>query len=81
MIRYSSSSQLIIAEIKTPFQTHLDSQNRWVKLAAAIPWNSLASADYQHPTAHQRPGKYRNLLGKWEYFDNYTNIRLNSLLV
>ncbi len=42
MIRYIPSSQLTILEFKTPFQTHLDSQNRWVKLAAALPWDSLA---------------------------------------
>ncbi|TXK46953.1 transposase [Pontibacter qinzhouensis] len=47
MIRYTPSNQLSIVEFKTPFQLHLDRQNRWVKLAAAIPWDSLAQIYYR----------------------------------
>lgn len=61
MIRYTPSNQLSIEEFKTPFQLHLDSQNRWVKLAAALPWDSLAqvyhrcmSADKGAPSVDAR---------------------------
>lgn len=43
MIRYTSSCQLSLEEFKTPFQLSLDPSNRWVKLAAKMPWDKLAS--------------------------------------
>lgn len=43
MIRYTSSNQLSIEQFKTPFQLSLDVNNRWVKLAAKMPWDKLAS--------------------------------------
>ncbi|MBA2649924.1 MAG: transposase, partial [Legionella sp.] len=32
---------------QTPFWQHLDKDNRWVKLAAAIPWDKLANVYYR----------------------------------
>ncbi len=37
MIRYESTKQLSIEEFKTPFQTSLFPDNRWVKLAKVVP--------------------------------------------
>jgi len=41
MKRYESTKQLTIEEFKTPFQTSLLSDNRWVKLDKAFPGISL----------------------------------------
>jgi transposase, IS5 family len=43
MIDYTPQSQLSLNMFKHPFQQELDKENRWVKLAALIPWDSLAS--------------------------------------
>ena len=47
MIKYTSNNQMTIEEFKTPFQIKLDKRNRWVKLAAIIPWDALASIYYR----------------------------------
>ena len=44
MIRYRSAKQLRLAEFDWPFQSGLDENNRWVKLAECIPWDELAQA-------------------------------------
>jgi transposase, IS5 family len=51
MIRYTSATQLSIEEFQTPFQLNLDKDNRWVKLAAIIPWDELAGIYYQSMSA------------------------------
>ncbi len=38
---YMSPQQLVIPGFETPFSQHLDSNNRWVKLASLIPWDAL----------------------------------------
>lgn len=43
MIRYTPVSQLSIEGFEHPFDLALDKNNRWVKLAALIPWDELAS--------------------------------------
>ena len=43
MIRYESTNQLTIEEFKTPFQTSLLPDNRWVKLSKKVPWDKFAS--------------------------------------
>src|SRR6056297_608833 len=43
MIRYESTKQLTIEEFKTPFQTSLLPDNRWIKLAKVVPWDKFAS--------------------------------------
>lgn len=40
---YHSSAQLILTGFETPFDQHLLSTNRWVRLARLIPWDSLVS--------------------------------------
>jgi len=42
MIRYTSQHQLTLDLFKHPFEEELDPQNRWVKLASIVPWDSLA---------------------------------------
>ena len=43
MIRYESSAQLTIEEFRTPFQTSLLPDNRWVRLSKKVPWDKFAS--------------------------------------
>ena len=42
MINYTPQSQLSLELFKHPFEQSLDKENRWVKLAAIIPWDELA---------------------------------------
>jgi hypothetical protein len=44
MIEYISERQLSIEEFKTPFQTSLLPDNRWVKLSYVVPWDDFASS-------------------------------------
>ncbi len=46
MIRYTSENQLPLSGFETPFETSLDNNNRWVKLAQIVPWDELADAYY-----------------------------------
>ena len=43
MIQYISERQLSIEEFATPFETALLPENRWVKLAQIVPWDTFAS--------------------------------------
>lgn len=47
MIRYTPQAQLTLEGFQTPFSQHLDPNNRWVKLAASIPWDKLANVYYR----------------------------------
>lgn len=44
MINYISEQQLSIEKFKTPFQTTLLSDNRWVKLSKIVPWDIFAAS-------------------------------------
>lgn len=44
MINYISENQLSIEDFKTPFQTDLLSDNRWVALSSIVPWDTFASS-------------------------------------
>lgn len=39
--KYVSPNQLILAGFETPFEQQLTKENRWVKMAKAIPWDSI----------------------------------------
>ena len=41
MLKYTSSEQLSFTEFQTPFEKGLDGKNRWIVLAAHIPWDDL----------------------------------------
>ncbi len=43
MINYTPENQLSIEEFKTPFQTSLLPDNRWVELSKVVPWDAFAS--------------------------------------
>lgn len=44
MINYISERQLSIEEFKTPFQSTLLADNRWVTLSKIVPWDTFASS-------------------------------------
>jgi transposase, IS5 family len=44
MVKYDSDRQLTIEEFKTPFQSSLLADNRWVKLSKVVPWDKFAAA-------------------------------------
>lgn len=48
MINYTPQSQLKLELFKHPFESELDKDNRWVKLAELIPWDSLAAVYSQN---------------------------------
>lgn len=48
MIRDSSEKQLTLAGFGWPFQSDLNPENRWVKLAETIPWDALGTAYYEN---------------------------------
>jgi IS5 family transposase len=43
MITYTPEGQLSLDMFKTPFDTVLDQDNRWVKLSKIVPWDRLAN--------------------------------------
>lgn len=51
-----SSESTAIEDFKTPFRIPLDSNNRWVKLAALIPWD-FVEEQYQKRLGRAREGK------------------------
>lgn len=57
MIKYNSENQLSIEEFKTPFQSTLLPDNKWVKLSKIVPWDKFASAYMSMmDTGFGRPG-------------------------
>jgi len=63
MIRYTSENQLPLSGFETAFETTLDNNNRWVKLATLIPWDELAAAYYSSfHYSHGRPAKDARLV-------------------
>ncbi len=43
MIKYTPSNQLSLKVFSHPFERNLSPENRWVRLAELIPWDSLAA--------------------------------------
>ncbi len=63
MIRTKSHRQMSFSEFDWPFQTGLDSENRWVKMSECIPWDELSEAYYQSLSVSQgRPTKDARLV-------------------
>ena len=52
MVKYTSTKQLSFEEFRTPFEKGLDAGNRWVRLAAQIPWDELAQIYSRTLCAH-----------------------------
>jgi IS5 family transposase len=63
MIRYRSQNQQTLDGFSTPFQTALDRENRWVKLAEILPWDELSRGYHKSLSATQgRPAKNGRLV-------------------
>jgi len=63
MIRYTSEKQMTLEGFKTPFETELLRNNRWVKLSQCIPWDALAESYYKSlSTTQGRPAKDARLV-------------------
>lgn len=62
MIRFSSPSQLSLADFDLPSYQKLSPENRWVKLAAIVPWDRLAMAIALSPNAPKMHGAGRPTL-------------------
>ncbi len=56
MIKYNPQNQIEIFEFEHPFETELDKDNRWVKLAKYLPWDKLVGIYSQALSAHS--GRY-----------------------
>jgi IS5 family transposase len=41
--KYVSPNQLVLDGFETPFQQHLTSNNRWVKLSSLLPWDGIVN--------------------------------------
>jgi hypothetical protein len=52
LVDYDSNKQLKIEGFETPFYNSLNKNNRWVKLAAQIPWDELVSI-YMKKMSHK----------------------------
>jgi hypothetical protein len=58
-----------------PFETALDSNNRWVKLSQCIPWDNLAESYYQSLSADRgHPDKEARLV-----ISNASPLKANSV--
>jgi len=49
---YISQKQLVLAGFESPFSHHLCADNRWVKLAKLIPWDTLTNTYRRHLDNH-----------------------------
>lgn len=52
---YVSPGQGLLPGFESPFDRHLNAGNRWVKLAAKIPWDNMVSV-YQSQLRNQKTG-------------------------
>ena len=48
MINYTPQNQIRLDLFKHPFETALNPENRWVKLASLVPWDEIASIYAKH---------------------------------
>ena len=54
--KYVSPNQLTICDFETPFEQHLTSENRWVKLSKLMPWDKIVRLyDMQFKSSEGRP--------------------------
>ena len=63
MIRYTSEKQGRLEGFETGLERELDGNNRWVRLAASIPWDGLAEGYYRKMSSKAgRPAKDARLV-------------------
>ena len=53
MIKYTPASQGSLALFCTPFDQELDPDNRWVKMAAVVPWDDMAKVFFSRMSPDQ----------------------------
>ena len=51
MIKYTPASERNLALFRTPFEQELDATNRWVKMAAVVPWDEMAKVFFDSMSA------------------------------
>ena len=64
MINYTSEKQLELFDFKTPFNSELSLDNRWIKLSHIVPWDKFANIYISNMSTNGRPGvNPRTVLG------------------
>ena len=53
MIKYTPASERSLALFRTPFEQELDPNNRWVKMAAVVPWDEMAKIFFSRMSPDQ----------------------------
>jgi hypothetical protein len=53
MIKYTPACERSLALFRTPFEQELDATNRWVKMAAVVPWDEMAKIFFDRMSADQ----------------------------
>lgn len=48
MIKYTPASERTLSLFRTPFEQSLDPDNRWVRMAAVVPWDEMAKVFFAH---------------------------------
>ena len=56
MIRYTPSSEISLSLFKTPFETALNPDNRWVLMESIVPWDDLAKVFYKSLSSNMGRG-------------------------
>ena len=56
MIRYTPSSEISLSLFKTPFETALNPDNRWVLMESLVPWDDLAKVFYKRLSTNMGRG-------------------------
>lgn len=51
MIRYTPASERTLSLFRTPYEQSLDPDNRWVRMAAVVPWDEMAKVFFVHMSA------------------------------
>ncbi len=52
MIKYTPASERTLSLFRTPFEQSLDPDNRWVRMAAIVPWDEMAKVFFAHMSEH-----------------------------
>ncbi|MCB9298119.1 MAG: IS5 family transposase [Lewinellaceae bacterium] len=53
MIKYTPASERSLSLFRTPFEQELDPNNRWVNMAAVVPWDEMAKVFFSSMSADQ----------------------------
>ena len=48
MIKYTPAEELTLSLFRTPFDNALSPDNRWVRMAAVVPWDDMAKVFFKH---------------------------------